>query len=407
MTQLPVARERPAPRARLPLTAAELAGWDAIIDARSPSEFAEDHLPGAVNCPVLDDAERALVGTAYKERGSFEAKRLGAPLVAANIARIVSERFADRPRSWRPLVYCWRGGSRSGSLTHVLRQVGWDAVQLDGGYKAFRRQVAADLETLPGRFTFRVVCGATGSGKSRLLEALATTPAQVLDLEALAAHRGSVLGEIPGAPQPSQKAFETAIWAALGGFDPRAAGVRGIRKQEGGQPAGAGGAHRAHARGRLPAAGGAARGAHRAPPRGLRAPGGRPAAAAREARLPRAAARPGTDRALETTWPAPATGTDWWRTSSRPTTTRPTGARCSATTPAPPRRACCRCARPPARPSSPSRAPSRSGARRGSVRPQCGFFRKVTTCMPGAFRVPQPSPPSCSSASCRMLITST
>jgi tRNA 2-selenouridine synthase len=221
MTQLPVARERPAPRARLPLTAAELAGWDAIIDARSPSEFAEDHLPGAMNCPVLDDAERALVGTAYKQRGSFEAKRLGAPLVAANIARIVSERFADRPRSWRPLVYCWRGGSRSGSLTHVLRQVGWDAVQLDGGYKAFRRQVAAELETLPARFTFRVVCGATGSGKSRLLEALATTPAQVLDLEALAAHRGSVLGEIPGAPQPSQKAFETAIWAALGGFDPR------------------------------------------------------------------------------------------------------------------------------------------------------------------------------------------
>jgi tRNA 2-selenouridine synthase len=221
MTPLPVARDRPAARACLPLTAAELAGWDAIIDARSPSEYAEDHLPGAVNCPVLDDAERALVGTAYKERGSFEAKRLGAPLVAANIARIVSGRFADRPRSWRPLVYCWRGGSRSGSLTHVLRQVGWDAVQLDGGYKAFRRQVAADLETLPARFTFRVVCGATGSGKSRLLEALATTPAQVLDLEALAAHRGSVLGEIPGAPQPSQKAFETALWAALGSFDPQ------------------------------------------------------------------------------------------------------------------------------------------------------------------------------------------
>jgi tRNA 2-selenouridine synthase len=221
MTTLPVARDRPAPRVRLPLAAAELAAWDAIIDARSPSEFAEDHLPGAVNCPVLDDAERALVGTAYKERGSFEAKRLGAPLVAANIARIISERFADRPRSWRPLVYCWRGGSRSGSLTHVLRQVGWDALQLDGGYKAFRRQVAADLETLPARFAFRVVCGATGSGKSRLLEALATTTAQVLDLEVLAAHRGSVLGEIPGAPQPSQKAFETAIWAALGAFDPQ------------------------------------------------------------------------------------------------------------------------------------------------------------------------------------------
>ena len=220
MTQLPVARERPAPRVQLPLTAAQLTGWDAILDARSPSEFAEDHLPGAVNCPVLDDRERELVGTAYKQLGSFEAKRLGAPLVAANIARIIAQRFADRPKAWRPLVYCWRGGTRSGSLTHVLRQVGWDALQLDGGYKAFRRQVAADLETMPGRVSFRVVCGATGSGKSRLLEALATTPAQVLDLEVLAAHRGSVLGELPGAPQPSQKAFETAIWTALSAFDP-------------------------------------------------------------------------------------------------------------------------------------------------------------------------------------------
>ncbi len=220
MTRLPVARDRPAPLARLPLAAAELAGWDAILDARSPAEFAEDHLPGAVNCPVLDDHERVLVGTAYKVRGSFEAKRLGAPLVAANIARIIAGRFADQPKSWRPLVYCWRGGSRSGALTHVLRQVGWDALQLDGGYKAFRRQVATDLEAMPGRFSFRVVCGATGSGKSRLLESLATMPVQVLDLELLAAHRGSVLGELPGAPQPSQKAFETAIWAALSSFDP-------------------------------------------------------------------------------------------------------------------------------------------------------------------------------------------
>jgi len=220
MTKLPDARERPAARAQLPLTAAELAQWDEILDARSPGEFALDHLPGAVNRPVLDDAERALVGTAFQAHGAFEAKRLGAPLVAANIARLVAGHFADRPKSWRPLVYCWRGGSRSGSLAHVLRQVGWNAMQLDGGYKAFRRQVATDLETMPSRFGFRIVCGATGSGKSRLLEALATTDAQVLDLEALAAHRGSVLGELPGEPQPSQKAFETAIWSALSAFDP-------------------------------------------------------------------------------------------------------------------------------------------------------------------------------------------
>ena len=217
--ELPFHRERPMGQVATPLSLADLARFDAIVDARSPSEYAEDHLPGAINAPSLDDAERAQIGTLYKQRGAFEAKRVGAPLVARNIARHIEERFAAMPRGWKPLVYCWRGGGRSGSLVHVLRQVGWDAQRLEGGYKAFRRQVVADLETLPARSRFTVVCGATGSGKSRLLEALAAEGAQVLDLEKLAAHRGSVLGELPGAPQPSQKAFETAIWAALSGFD--------------------------------------------------------------------------------------------------------------------------------------------------------------------------------------------
>jgi tRNA 2-selenouridine synthase len=169
---------------------------------------------------VLDDEERARIGTIYKQQSAFEAKRAGAPLAARNISKHIEERFADRPRQWRPLVYCWRGGGRSGSLVHVLRQVGWNAVRLEGGYKAFRRQVVGDLEALPERFAFRVVCGATGSGKSRLLEALAEAGAQVLDLEVLAAHRGSVLGDLPDAPQPTQKSFETSIWNALSGFDP-------------------------------------------------------------------------------------------------------------------------------------------------------------------------------------------
>ena len=222
MTDLPFIRERPPEgRVSTPLAPADLARFDAILDARSPSEFAEDHLPGAINVPTLDDAERAHVGTIYKQQGSFEAKRVGAPLAARNIARHIEERFASMPRKWRPLVYCWRGGGRSGSLTHVLRQVGWDAQRLEGGYKAFRRQVVAELETMPADYRFQVVCGATGSGKSRLLEALVAAGAQVLDLEVLAAHRGSVLGELPGAPQPSQKSFETSIWSALRGFDPR------------------------------------------------------------------------------------------------------------------------------------------------------------------------------------------
>lgn len=219
MTELPPHRERPEARVATPLALDALRAFDDIIDARSPAEYAEDRLPGALNAAVLDDDERELVGTVYKQQSAFEAKRVGAPLVARNIARHIEERFADRPRNWRPLVYCWRGGGRSGSLVHVLRQVGWDAQRLEGGYKAFRRQVVKDLEIFPEKLRFLVVCGATGSGKSRLLEALDAEDAQVLDLEKLAAHRGSVLGELPQAPQPSQKSFETSMWAALSGFD--------------------------------------------------------------------------------------------------------------------------------------------------------------------------------------------
>ena len=219
MTELPFHRERPDAVAATPLALDEIRRFDDVIDARSPSEYAEDHLPGAINAAVLDDRERALVGTVYKQQSAFEAKRIGAPLAARNIARAIEERFKEKPRDWRPLVYCWRGGGRSGSLVHVLRQVGWNAMRLDGGYKAFRRQVVADLDAMPQRFHFHVICGATGSGKSRLLEALDQAGAQALDLEALAAHRGSVLGDLPDEPQPTQKSFETAIWTALSGFD--------------------------------------------------------------------------------------------------------------------------------------------------------------------------------------------
>ena len=219
MSELPLHRERPDASVATPLSLRELRRFDAILDARSPSEYAEDHLPDALNVPVLDDAERELIGTLYKQQSSFDAKRAGAPLVARNIAAHIEQRFAAMPRGWRPLVYCWRGGGRSGSRLHVLRQVGWDARRLEGGYKAFRRQVAGELETMPAAFRFHVVCGATGSGKSRLLEALQEAGAQVLDLELLAAHRGSVLGELPNAPQPTQKWFETALWTRLSGFD--------------------------------------------------------------------------------------------------------------------------------------------------------------------------------------------
>ncbi len=199
---------------------ARLGEFDAIIDVRSPGEYAEDHLPGAINLPVLDDAQRAEVGTQDRQQSAFEARRRGAALVCANIAGILGGPLADRPREFRPLVYCWRGGNRSGALATVLARIGWRTSVLDGGYRAYRRRVLQDLVTLPERFTFIVLAGRTGSGKSQILQHADALGAQILDLEALAEHRGSVLGPLPDRPQPGQKAFESRIWASLRALDP-------------------------------------------------------------------------------------------------------------------------------------------------------------------------------------------
>jgi tRNA 2-selenouridine synthase len=197
----------------------KLGDFSDVIDARSEGEYAEDHLPGALNWPSLHDDERKIVGTRYKQISQFEAKKLGAALVAKNIAEHIQQGVLDKPREWQPLLYCWRGGKRSGSLALVLDQIGFKVTLVDGGYKAFRAALVADLPQLAARYNYRVICGPTGSGKTRLLQALGAQGAQVLDLEALAQHRSSVLGMIPGVAQPSQKAFDSRIWAALRGFD--------------------------------------------------------------------------------------------------------------------------------------------------------------------------------------------
>ena len=196
-----------------------LSEFSDVIDARSEGEFAEDHLPGAINWPSLNNEERKLVGTEYKQISAFDAKKRGAALVAKNIARHLERDVIHKPRDWQPLVYCWRGGKRSGSLALILDQIGFTVTLVDGGYKAFRAALVADLPPLAAQFDYRVVCGTTGSGKTRLLQALAAQGAQVLDLEALANHRSSVLGVIPGLPQPTQKAYDSLIWAALKSFD--------------------------------------------------------------------------------------------------------------------------------------------------------------------------------------------
>jgi len=197
---------------------AELDMFDSIIDVRSPAEFALDHIPGAINCPVLNDAQRVTVGTLYKQQSPFEARKLGAAIVARNIGHHLEQHFQTMPKQWKPLIYCWRGGNRSGSMALIFAKVGWPVVQLDGGYKAYRHSVMHVLEHLPLSLQFRVICGTTGSGKSRLLQYLEQSGAQVLDLEQLAAHRGSVLGSLPLNPQPSQKMFETRLWQTLRRF---------------------------------------------------------------------------------------------------------------------------------------------------------------------------------------------
>ena len=198
-----------------------LDAFDTVIDARSEAEYAEDHLPGAVNWPTLNDQQRHEIGTTYKQVNAFEAKKRGAAIAARNISAHIEREVIDKPKDWKPLTYCWRGGKRSGSLSLILSEIGFRVTIVDGGYKAFRAALLLDIPRLAPRFDWRVICGTTGSGKTRLLQALQAAGAQVLDLEALANHRSSVLGAIPGVAQPSQKQFDTRIWDALRKLDPQ------------------------------------------------------------------------------------------------------------------------------------------------------------------------------------------
>ncbi|HGG61141.1 MAG TPA: tRNA 2-selenouridine(34) synthase MnmH [Gammaproteobacteria bacterium] len=191
-----------------------------IIDVRSPAEFAEDHVPGAINLPVLDNEERAQVGTIYKQQSPFQARKLGAALVAANIAKAVREHFIDKPRDYRPLVYCWRGGQRSMSLATILARIGWPTTVIEGGYKQYRKQVIETLETIPPKLRLIVVSGLTGTAKTDFLKALQQAGEQIIDLEGLARHRGSLLGPDPEGPQPAQKYFESLLARTIRQLNP-------------------------------------------------------------------------------------------------------------------------------------------------------------------------------------------
>ncbi|MFV1442574.1 MULTISPECIES: tRNA 2-selenouridine(34) synthase MnmH [unclassified Phaeobacter] len=194
--------------------------YDCVIDVRSPAEFAEDHWPGAINLPVLDNEERAEVGTIYVQQSPFLARKVGAAKVFRNAADHIEQRLSHHPGSWRPLVYCWRGGQRSGSFTWLLQQIGWRADVVEGGYQSYRRLVHDYLykAALPHRFV--ALDGYTGTAKTDILQRVGLLGAQVLDLEGLAHHRGSLLGDHP-TPQPSQKAFESALAGQLARMNPK------------------------------------------------------------------------------------------------------------------------------------------------------------------------------------------
>ncbi|MEO0369855.1 MAG: tRNA 2-selenouridine(34) synthase MnmH [Pseudomonadota bacterium] len=193
--------------------------FDTIIDVRSPSEFAEDHIPGAINLPVLSDEERALVGTEYKQISPFTARKRGAALVFRNAAGHIETALSHHDGAWRPLVYCWRGGQRSGAFGWMLREIGWRSETIEGGYKAFRRLVVRALYDDPVPHRILLLAGYTGTAKTDLLARLTQMGVQTLDLEGLANHRGSLLGDRAD-PQPSQKAFETRLAMALARLDP-------------------------------------------------------------------------------------------------------------------------------------------------------------------------------------------
>lgn len=193
---------------------------DAVIDVRSPSEFSEDHIPGAINLPVLDDAERARVGTVYKQLSPFEARRMGAALVARNIARAIEGPLSAKPPGFSAVVYCWRGGMRSNAFAHVAAQIGWRMYVMEGGWKAYRAHVRAALYEKPLAHRLVLLDGDTGSAKTAILREARAQGAQTLDLEALANHRGSALGHFEASPQPGQKRFESALFDALRRFDP-------------------------------------------------------------------------------------------------------------------------------------------------------------------------------------------
>jgi tRNA 2-selenouridine synthase len=200
------------------LTNALEGGYALVIDARSQREYVEDHIPGAVNLPVVGNDEYAEVGTAHRD-DPHRAYVIGVSYALRNISQAIDELVSQYPKDARLLVYCFRGGKRSKLWFDTLSTIGYRVDRLPGGWKAYRAWVRNELAQAPTRFRYHVLCGPTGCGKTRLLSALEAVGAQVLDLEDLARHRGSLIGYIPGIAQPTQKWFDSLLLHKMRQFD--------------------------------------------------------------------------------------------------------------------------------------------------------------------------------------------
>lgn len=187
-----------------------------LLDVRSPGEYAQGHIPGAISFPLFSDEERARVGTTYKQQSKDLAMELGLEIVGPKMAGFVREARRLAPEG-RLAVHCWRGGQRSGSMAWLFRQAGFDVITLSGGYKYYRRHVLEKFLDIP--LQLLVIGGRTGSGKTKILKELAQSGEQIIDLEGIAHHKGSAFGSIGEAAQPTVEQFENDLCAALNALD--------------------------------------------------------------------------------------------------------------------------------------------------------------------------------------------
>jgi tRNA 2-selenouridine synthase len=184
------------------------------VDVRTPLEYAEDHIPGAINVPLLSNEERVEIGTIYKQQGPHLARERGLELTAHRFPEMV--RTIAAAADGRPLlVYCWRGGLRSKTVTSILELTGYPALQLIGGYKSFRNHVSGYFSPFTPASPLVVLHGMTGIGKTTLLTHLKEKGCSTVDLEGLACHRGSAFGQLGLDQSLSQKRFETLLWDAV------------------------------------------------------------------------------------------------------------------------------------------------------------------------------------------------